>query len=270
MLIGVVMACTALAQDAPKPATPTDAPKAGGRELIRDPDWKPTVGDHAIVTSEQAMGCPNERTFEDTLKFVQAGDAVGIEQARKSGGAVVLARETGVLVIKVHRPVPRPRPSRSLGGDASDINRAIQADLLAPKDEAVYPVEVRITSGPSKDRVLFVPETQIGKLIPKPIPRGFTYRAPGELIGESVSFPPLPPEFRGVAPDVKVRADNMLRAARRAEKSNLPLALSLYLRITLDYPDLPQAKAAWERMASLGLHDDGQGGLVLESRKKAR
>ncbi len=253
------LALVALGADATKPPI----------EMIIDPEWKAVPGERAEVTAGSAPACRTYLAYNQYRKFTAASDSVGIERLRNGKLVESLPKGTPARIIRSYRP-ERPREVAVSGLSSDAFMRSRQNDILnSRKDAEVYPVEVRILEGPLKDQLRFLPEDSISRLIPRPEPRGFFVRRPGEDSFSSEPFvrPKLEAARRpgSRTSDESVRASNTLRAGRRLEKhGDLISAVGAYWFVTRDYPESAAAKSASNRLKALGFERTPDGSYRLD------
>lgn len=260
-----------LGADDPKVILRSLLPK---EEFAPDAQYEAKAGERRSIEVDETPAALKLETLQEYMKALSARDDVGLKAILETGTVVKTAKGDKVIVLKVFRP-DRVYRSLPIGTNLQDVARAMQEDLLHPgRDPAIYPIEVRFIDGKLKDKAALVPETSIIPIVTKPAPRGFVVRTPGEIAGSFEMFVrPKLEERRGQKlPDPTIRATTLLRAAQRLQERREDVgAVGAYWFVMTDYPTLPQAVTAAQRLDAMGFYRDAKGDYVLDpSRRKNR
>lgn len=239
-----------------------------GEEKVPDRGATIAAGSRLSVMKPETYGCTTETNFTYFMKHLAAGDRVGMDRLLNGGGVIKVPEKTEVLVIENLRPKPRPPTPRS-GLTSAQVLRSLQDAVLTQSvDKGDYPVEVRITSGALKDKVLFVSESSIAPLKTLGPPTVFTHHYAGKKADIYELF--TRPAIASDTPDRAAKADAMLAAGQKHErKGEFRLAIGAYWFTMLDYKDLPQAETAARRLKAMGFYRTGSRDYDFDFRKKA-
>jgi hypothetical protein len=215
-------------------------------DLVPDRSWLPEPGDQAIVYLESentSFGSKDAFSYIALMKAVKASDKVGFAELVSQGQLVEVSNRTRVLVIERHTS-----PVVTGGVDA---------------------VEVRILDGEHRGKSAWISEALVARMIPRRQPSEFEIelrkkeqdRREAEERKAQEDAKALEAAKEGAARlrtadewrRRSLRAATTLRSAQNLEKAKkVPASLRLYRQVIKDYPDMPEAKEAAERIKALG------------------
>jgi hypothetical protein len=220
-LIGLIgLALIAAAPDVADEAKEAARVKELAARTIIDPDYKPEVGDKAVVCTMAPRRGPTGKPaptvcgvsgldYGKYLEFAWYVEREAVEKIKRkeiqklkdAGRLVELGYGTEVVV--------------------SAFAGTISINEKPPKTLRL--LEIRPIDGPFRDQALYVTEPHVGRLIPAP------------------------------SPTADSRAATRLRSAQNLEKAGkAAAAIAMYRQIVKDFPGSPQAKAAAARLKALG------------------
>ena len=237
---------------------------ASGRDMMPDPNWEPKPGDRIRVSREWAPACFNEMIYDRLIKTLSAGDFLGIEQLFKTHGVAKLPKGTGLLIIKGSRPEVPHDPPRLV--DSAEATTSMFLSLLSAGpgvDNGKFAVEVRILDGALAGQSRLVPEEFVAPLVPRPTPKGFFLKLPGE---QQQRFQPFVfPKRVMLSSGKTISAASLLAMGQKAERSGpFAEAISCYWLITQAHPEAREAATAEQRLAALGFWRTYNGDLRVD------
>jgi hypothetical protein len=222
-------------------------------ERIPDPSVRPEPGARLTLETNDTPAAKSAEHLAYFMKYLGAGDRVGVDRLLKDEGVAMLPKGTSLLVLRNHRPAPPQRRLQS-GLSGTEAGRQMQNDILnGGSDKTDYPVEVRITDGPRKDQTAYIPESFLAQTKLRPPPQAFlhVFRGKKESRYETFKRPALidPPG------DPEGKADALLEAGKRLErKGDVSGAVGAYWFAMIEHRTLPQAKEAARQLKALGFY----------------
>lgn len=217
-------------------ATYADDPPAKEQpetKMEPDPRWVPKPGDKATVNEAGSPGGVSYFAFEEFQKFRSAKDQTGVQSMLDKKLVFPVPKGVGVLVLKRYQP---ERVFSTAPMSSEDYRAAVQSSILSGASRRVYPLEVRILDGERKDKVLFIAEDDIAKLIPVRV-------SPMIKLKEK-------PKPKPVDPTARVKS--LLRSAQILEKDGKTKgAVDYYKTVVKDYPKSEEAKVATARLKAI-------------------
>jgi hypothetical protein len=110
------------------------------------------AGERGVIYTQQAPSAVSSFDLEELLKYIKAGDQVGIETMVRSRRAFRLPAATPFLLIDSHLSTG---DTGSYSVKSSDFARSVAASGAA-QPAALETLEVRVLEGPLKDKALFI------------------------------------------------------------------------------------------------------------------
>ncbi len=237
-------------------------------ERIPDPSFSPEPGARLKLENADVPAAKTAESLGLLMKHVGAGDRVGVDRLLKGGSAMTLPKGTGLLVLESLRP-KRSRPPLRAGLSGADVARHIQSDILnAAMDKNDYPVEARITDGPRKDQVVYVPESFLGQTKLRPPPSMFKHVISRktskfrEFKRPALSDPPASREDKATA--------YLAEGQRLERRGEIADAVGAYWFTMLDFKDLAQAKEAALRLKRMGFSAGELGTYSLDPSRRSK